>query len=131
MQQETSQELVSRQRHYFVSLLVFVVLVGKADLSILQLFQPVVGDGDTMRVAAEIIQHAIGTAEWRFRVDYPFTVMERRQIAGEALGIGQWLQFAVVRTFVKEVRYDGTTGAVSLHLRGARPTMKIEFAVPV
>src|SRR5712691_9673203 len=52
-----------------------------------------------MSVAADLIEDAIGTAEWRFRVDYPFTVMERRQIAGEALGIGQWLQFAVELQF--------------------------------
>jgi len=36
----------------------------------------------------------------------------------------------LVRSLVKQVSYDGTTGAVSLNLR-LRPTMKIEFAVPL
>jgi hypothetical protein len=53
MQQEASQELVSRKRHYFMALLVFIVLVGEADLPILQFLQAVVRDSDAMRVACQ------------------------------------------------------------------------------
>ena len=75
-------------------LLVFIVLVGEADLPVLEFFQPVVRDGDTMSIAAQIIEDAVRAAEWRLGIDHPFTVMERRQIPVEALGIRQFPQFA-------------------------------------
>ena len=84
-------------------LLVFIVLVGEADLSVFEFFQPVVGDGDTMGIAAQIIEDPIRAAEWRLGVDHPFTVMERRQIPGEAFGIRQFLQFAVELQFACRV----------------------------
>ena len=87
MQQEAPQELVSRHGHHLVPLLVFVVLIGETDLPVLESFQPVVGDGDTMGIAAQVIEDSARAVEWRLGVDHPFTVMERRQLAGEAFGI--------------------------------------------
>ena len=46
-------------------LAVLIVLVGEGDLSIFRLFQLVVGNGDPMRVAAQLIQYLFGTAKWR------------------------------------------------------------------
>ena len=86
-----------------MTLLVFIVLVGEADLPILECFQSVIGDGDAMGIAAQIIEDPIRTAEWRLGVDYPFTVMEWRQIPGEAFGIRQFLQFAVELQFACRV----------------------------
>jgi hypothetical protein len=63
MQEEAPQELVSRHGHHLVPLLVFIVLVGEADLPVLELFQSVVGDGDTMGIAAQIIEDPIRAAE--------------------------------------------------------------------
>ena len=51
MQQEAPQKLVCRQSHHLMPLLVFVVLVGEGDLSVVECLQPVVGDGDTMGIA--------------------------------------------------------------------------------
>jgi len=99
MQQEAPQELVGRQGHHFLLVLVFIVLVAEADLPVLQLSQPVIGDGDTMRVAGQIVQHAIGSAEGRLGVDHPFPAAERSQISGEAGRDGQVLQLAVEAQF--------------------------------
>ncbi len=52
-------------------LAVLIVLVGEGDLSIFRLFQLVVGNGDPMRVAAQLIQYLFGTAKWRFGIDDP------------------------------------------------------------
>jgi hypothetical protein len=55
MQQKPPQKLVGRQGHQLLPVLIFVVLVGERDLSVLQLLEPVVGDGHPMGVAAQII----------------------------------------------------------------------------
>ena len=99
MQQEAPQELVGGHGHQLVPLLVFIVLIGEGDLPVLEFFQPVVGDGDTMGIAAQVIEDSVRAAEWRLGVDHPFPVMERRQIAGETFGIRQFLQFAVELQF--------------------------------
>ena len=46
MHQETPQEFVGGQRHHSLLVLVLIVLVSETDLSIFQLFQPVIGDRD-------------------------------------------------------------------------------------
>ena len=88
MHQEPPQEFVGGQRHHFLLVLVLVVLVCEADLSIFQLFQPVIGDGDPMCIASQIVQNFFGTTERRFGIDYPSPVAEWRQILSEAVGIG-------------------------------------------
>ena len=80
MHQETPQEFVGGQGHHFLLVLVLIVLVSETDLSIFHLFQPVIGDGDPMCVASQIIQNSFGTTERRFGIDYPSPVAERRQI---------------------------------------------------
>jgi hypothetical protein len=80
MHQETSQEFIGVQRHHFPAVLVFIVLVGKSDLSVFQFQQPIVGDRDPMRVATQVIQHFLGTAEWGFGINDPLAFAERRQI---------------------------------------------------
>src|ERR1700736_726219 len=88
MHQETSQEFVGGQCHHFLPLFVLIVLVSESDLSVFQFFQPVIGNCDPMRVAAQVVQNSFGTAERRLRIDDPVTVGERRQKASEASGIG-------------------------------------------
>ncbi len=88
MHQETPQEFVGRQRHHSLLALVLIVLVSETDLSIFQLYEPVIGDGDPMCVASQIIQNFFGTTERRFGINYPSPVAERRQILSEAIGIG-------------------------------------------
>jgi hypothetical protein len=94
MQQKAPQKFVGRQRHHLLLVLVFVIFVSEGDLSIFQLLETNVGDGDTMGIAAQIIEDPIRTAEWRLGVDHPFILMERRHIPGETLGIGQLLHLA-------------------------------------
>ncbi len=104
MHQKAPQEFISGQGHPLLLVLMLVVLVGESDLCILQFFQTVVGDCDPMRVAAKVIQNSFRAAEWRFGIDDPFTVAERRQIAAEVLRIVQRLQFPI------ELQFSGGIG---------------------
>ena len=48
-----------------------------------------VGDGDAVGIAAEILQHVLGSAEGWFGVDDPVFAEERAQPGGEELGMGE------------------------------------------
>src|SRR5437868_8149875 len=53
-----------------------------------------VGDGNTMGIAAEILQDVLGSAEWRFGVDDPIFAEERTQPSREELGMGKRCEFS-------------------------------------
>ena len=59
MQQEAAQELIARQSGEL--LLVCGIAPAEGHLAIGKRYEPMVGDGHTMRVAAEIVQHILGT----------------------------------------------------------------------
>ena len=44
-----------------------------------------VGDGDAMRIAGQVMQHMLGAAEGRFGIDDPVLPIKRAQEEGEAL----------------------------------------------
>ena len=51
-----------------------------------------VGDGHTMSVAAQIVQHIFGTTQGTFQVDHPVLPIQRPQPGSEGLGLSQKLQ---------------------------------------
>ena len=53
-----------------------------------------VGDGNTMSVAAEILQDVLGSAEGWFGVDDPIFAKERTQPGSEELGMGERCEFS-------------------------------------
>ena len=53
-----------------------------------------VGDGDAVGIAAEILQHVLGSAEGWFGVDDPIFAEERTQPGSEELGIGERCEFS-------------------------------------
>jgi hypothetical protein len=69
MQQEAAQELIVGQSGEL--LLVGGIAPAEGDLAIGKGNQAMVGDGHTMGVAAEIVQHILGTTEGAFQVDHP------------------------------------------------------------
>src|SRR5208283_1294808 len=79
--------------------LLFVVVSGitpaKDDLAIREGNQAMVGDGHTMGVAAEILQHIFGTTKGRFQVDHPVLPVQRPQPGSEDLGLRKKLQVSL------------------------------------
>jgi hypothetical protein len=53
-----------------------------------------VGDGDAVRVAAEILEHVVGTSTGWFGVDDPVFAEERTEPGGEKLGMGERRELA-------------------------------------
>ena len=49
-----------------------------------------VGDGDAMGVASQIVQHMLGAAERRLGIDNPVLAVKRAQEDGEALLVVKW-----------------------------------------
>jgi len=53
-----------------------------------------VGDGDAMRIASQIMQYMFGAAEGRLGIDDPVLPIERAQEDGEALLVVKWRALA-------------------------------------
>ena len=71
VQQEPAQEFIERYGHE----LLFVVMSGippaEGDFPFSKPDQAMVGDGHTMSVAAQILEHVFRATEGRFRVNHP------------------------------------------------------------
>ena len=63
VQQEAAEELVSRQAHDALPVVVRGVSPAEADLAICEGDQPAVRDADAMGVSAEIAERVLGSAE--------------------------------------------------------------------
>jgi hypothetical protein len=71
MKQETAEKLIGTKRHEAFSVAVSGVSEAERDLFAVEGDQPVIGDGNTMRISTEISEHLIGPAERRLAVDDP------------------------------------------------------------
>ena len=63
---------------------VSIVLPAKMDLGSRDGKQPMVGNGDTMRVASQIVQHVLGAAERRPGIDNLVLPIKFAKETGEA-----------------------------------------------
>ena len=79
MLQKTSQELFVRERHDAALAVVRIVLPAERDVGIGNLDETMVGDGDAMRIAGQIVQYVFGPAERFLGVDDPVLAEQRTQ----------------------------------------------------
>ena len=63
MKKETAEKLIGTKCHEAFPVVVSGVSEAERDLFAVEGDQPVIGDGDTMRISAEISEHLIGPAE--------------------------------------------------------------------
>ena len=68
---------------------------GKSNFSILKRDQAMVGNGHSMRVAAEILENLLRPAERAFTVNYPIVAVEVTDEGMKGLRIRKMLQFSV------------------------------------
>ena len=108
MQEKTTNELIGIKRHHFGFAILPIVLPGKAHPAVGKRDQPTVGDGDAMRIAAEISQHLFGPAEWRLGIDDPVGLSELSEARGECGGIGE------AREIAKETQLASREGSLQL-----------------
>src|SRR5260370_28053836 len=82
---EAAQELLRRERHGALLAAMRVVLPAEGDSGVGDGEQAMVGDGDTMGVTREIVQHMLGSAEGRLGIDDPVLLEQGAQEGGEGL----------------------------------------------
>lgn len=89
VKQEATEKLITREGHRLLPIVVGRVAPAKGNLAVRECDQAMVGDGDAMSVAAEILQHIFGSAEGWFGVDDPVFAEERTHPGREGLGMAE------------------------------------------
>jgi hypothetical protein len=87
VEQKPPDELVRREGHGFLFVIVAVVSPVKFHLAIFDVDDPVIGNGHAVRVTADIVHHLLWPGERGLGVDDPFLVSHWIEITGESLGI--------------------------------------------
>jgi hypothetical protein len=89
---EAAQELIGGDRHDFLLAAVRIVFPAKGDSIILERHQSMVGDGDAVRIASEIVQNMLGTAEGWLGIDDPVLVEELSEKPAKATWLSKTLE---------------------------------------
>ena len=90
--QESSQKLICGNRHDFLLAAVRIVFPAKRDSIILERHQSMVGDGDAVRIAGEIVQNMFRTSEGWLGVGHPVFAEEESQERVESAGLSKTLE---------------------------------------
>ena len=83
------QELRCRECNESLLVSVCIVLPAESDLLPIERNQPVIADGNAMRIAAQIAEHRFWACHRRFNIDDPVFPMQRLKKRPERLGIFQ------------------------------------------
>jgi hypothetical protein len=94
MQHEATQELFGGDRHLALLAAVRVVLPSEADLAVGDGQEAMIGDGDAVRVAGQVVKHMLRPPEGAFGVDHPILTKERPEESMESFLCGEWLETA-------------------------------------
>jgi hypothetical protein len=95
MEQEAAQELREGDRQGTLLIAIGGVSPAKSDVVLVDRDQAVVGNGDAVSVAAEILQNMFGTSKGWFAVNHPLMTEEWPQESGKGLRVGQELQLSM------------------------------------
>src|SRR5207245_10427547 len=92
--QEAADELLCGDGHHLWLLLVAVVFPLEGDLTLFERQQAPIGEGHTMRVAPQILQHVLRSAKGGLGINHPLGIFERSQVAGESQRVTQGFEIA-------------------------------------
>ena len=71
VQEESPDELATNERRRALLIVTAPIAIGEAHLGVGDVHDPMVGDGDAVGVAPEIVEHLLRPGEWTLRVDHP------------------------------------------------------------
>ena len=94
VEEKATDELVRGKPHDAASSGVAIILVGERHVIVVDGDQPRIGDRRAMRIAGEIGQYALGSAEGRLGVDDEGALPQRSQALGERGDLGERDQIA-------------------------------------
>jgi hypothetical protein len=92
VQQEASQKLIGGNGHDLVLAAMGIVSPAEGDAMVLESHEAMVGDGDAMGVAGQVVENMFGTAEGRLGVDDPVLLAELPEEVAEAARGGKLLE---------------------------------------
>jgi hypothetical protein len=78
---------------------VSVVLPSEGDLAVVDGQETMIGDGDAVRVASQVVKYMRRSSEGAFGVDHPILTKERPEESMKGLLSGEWLETAGKREF--------------------------------
>ena len=87
MKEKTAQELQHGKGEFALLVTVFRVAPAKGDLVLLEIDEAVIGNGDAVRIPAQVAQNLFGAGEGWFAVDHPFLPEEGAKKGGKGLGL--------------------------------------------
>src|ERR1035437_1221876 len=73
---ETPQKLSGLERHFFLHIAMAVIFPRKSNLSIINRFYPVIGNGYFVGVASQVFYHLFWPVKRLFGIHHPFMVVE-------------------------------------------------------
>ena len=85
VKKEPADELISVYRQLLALVAISTISIPKGDQIIFGFHYSMVGDGDTMSVAAKVVQHLLGIAERRLGVNNPVLLPELADQVGKSL----------------------------------------------
>ena len=94
-EREAAQELRDRERHQALLITVGGVSPAKGDLVVGRGDEARVGDGDTVRLAAEVMKNMLRTTEGRFAINHPVLAEPWAEKGGEGVRLSPRLQVTV------------------------------------
>lgn len=100
MQKKAPKKLMGADCHLSLLVAVRIIPPPKRDPAILEGQQPVVGDGDPMRVARQVMQHMYWPAKGRLGVDDPIVTEQLAEKLREHPRVCQDLQRAMKLQFI-------------------------------
>ena len=71
MEQKPADELLSFYRQLLALISISTISIPESDQNVFDFYYSMVGDGNTMSVAAKVVQRLLGTVERRLAVNYP------------------------------------------------------------
>ena len=108
MQEKAANKFVGGKLHLCDAPLVTIVLPGEGHVLVGRRDEAMVGDGDSMGIAGEIMQDLLRPGKRALAIDHPVGKAERRQIGGKGIGVGEVLKVA------EEAQVSGAMGGAKL-----------------
>ena len=87
--QEAADKFVGADRHHLLPIVIGVVFPAKLDAVIVQGNQAVVGDGDPVRVASEVVEHLLRAGKRRLRIHNPLLLARRSKMLLKGIAASQ------------------------------------------
>ena len=89
VQEKAANKLGGHQSHARDARFMPIVLPGEGDMIVRDVDKTMIGDGDTMSIAAEVTQDLFRTGKGSLGVDDPVETAEGSKVGGECTGVGE------------------------------------------